>query len=99
MKRVALVFALVVIAAAVVLTPAVRAWECPVFGERDTWRADRKHPAPCIFPSVENPCAVHCRPPGLQPQAVPCAYRTACPSLKLPCHGVSYGCNPYPIFR
>ena len=54
---------------------------------------------PVEFPLALNPCAVPCRPPGLQPQAVPCAFKTACPSKRLPCHGVSYGAFPYPIFR
>lgn len=99
MKRVVLISALIMFAAVVVISPEVWAWDFSHFGNRDTPRLDRKHPAPCIFPPIENPCAVHCRPPGLQPQAVPCAYRTACPSLQLPCHGISYGRNPYPIFR
>jgi len=66
---------------------------------RDAMCINQFYPAPCIFPPVENPCAVPCRPPALQPQAVPCAYQTACPSGKLPCHGVAYGRNPYPLFR
>ncbi len=70
-------------------------WGCP----RDMGCALFCDPVPCEFPNVINPCAVPCRPPTLQPQALPCAFDTACPSLKLPCHGVSYGDNPYPIFR
>jgi hypothetical protein len=66
---------------------------------RDVARLDRLYPPPCIFPPIENPCAVPCRPVGLQPQAVPCAFKTACPSNRLPCHGVAYGNNPYPIFQ
>jgi hypothetical protein len=54
-------------------------------------------PPTCFAPAL-NPCAVPCRPPALQKQAVPCAYDTACPSGRLPCHGVSYGNNPYPLF-
>jgi hypothetical protein len=55
--------------------------------------------APCMFPLALNPCAVPCPPPTYQPQAVPCAFETACQSVSLPCHGVSYGMNPYPLFR
>jgi hypothetical protein len=55
--------------------------------------------APCMFPVALNPCAVPCRPPGYQEQALPCAYESACGAARLPCHGVSYGSNPYPLFR
>lgn len=72
----------------------------PTFGcNRDAMCINQFFPPPCIFPPVDNPCAVPCRPPALQPQAVPCAYETACPSLRLPCHGVEFGRNPYPLFR
>ncbi len=70
-------------------------WGCP----RDWAGCGKGEFAPCEFPPMLNPCAVPCRPPDIQKQAVPCAYKTACPSARLPCHGVSYAVNPYPIFR
>ncbi|AFM25511.1 hypothetical protein Desti_2841 [Desulfomonile tiedjei DSM 6799] len=66
--------------------------------QRDSDCLTQCRQAPCIFPPVMNPCAVDCRIPGIQKQAVPCAFDTACPSVRLPCHGVDYGCNPYPLF-
>ena len=53
----------------------------------------------CIFPPVDSPCAVPCRESLPQVQAVPCAFKTACPSKRLPCYGVSYYWNPYALFR
>ncbi len=53
----------------------------------------------CIFPPVDSPFAVPCRDPLPQGQAVPCAFKTACPSKRLPCYGVSYYWNPYALFR
>jgi hypothetical protein len=67
--------------------------------DRDSECLDRNYPSPCIFPGIDSPCAVPCRPDGLQCGSVPCAFETACPSQRLPCHGVSYGNNPFPLFR
>lgn len=68
---------------------------CPRDGKMFTCRSE----AQCHFPPLLNPCAAPCRPPGLQAQAVPCPFRTACPSLLLPDYGISYGQNPYPLFN
>jgi len=70
-------------------------WGCP----RDVAWLDAFYPAPCIFPPIASPCAAPCRAPGIQGQSVPCAFNTACPSSRLPCHGVEYGAYPYPLFR
>jgi hypothetical protein len=66
---------------------------------RDSPRFDRWYSPPCVFPAVPNPCAVPCRGPWIQAQAVPCGLDSACPALKLPCHGFAYGARPYPIFK
>ena len=66
---------------------------------RDWWVFNQFYEAPCSFPFALNPCAVCCRPPEWQKQAVPCAFETACPSVGMPCHGFTYGANPYPIFK
>jgi hypothetical protein len=72
----------------------------PTFGIQRDWQCfNQFYEAPCHFPPADNPCAVECRPPGIQEQSVPCAFDTACPSGRFPCHGVSYGANPYPLFR
>jgi hypothetical protein len=79
-----------------------QAWEwreCTWGCQRDAAMCSACVPPPCQFVPVMNPCAVPCRPPELQPQAVPCAFKTACPSIALPCYGVSYTDNPYPIFK
>lgn len=105
MKRVRLLFAVLVTIS--IVPVGAQAWQIlpslkcciPSCCNRDADCTDAMFPAPCVFPPVPSPCAVPCRPPGLQPQAVPCAFETACPSLPLPCHGVSYARNPYVIFR
>lgn len=98
MKRVSVLLALFVVASAVSLSSESSAKPLAI-GHRDTAGLDRHYPAPCLFPPVANPCAAPCRPPGIQCQSVPCAVKTACPSSRLPCHGVSYGDNPYPLFQ
>ncbi len=98
MKRVFLALLLVTVASMpafsfLIVPPAF------TFGlDRDAACLNQCVNAPCYFPPVLNPCAVPCRPPGIQIQAVPCAFDTACPSVRLPCYGVSYGDNPYPLF-
>jgi hypothetical protein len=99
MKRVFLTLALCVIACAMLGAGTVSAKMFSFGCHRDAGFLAKSCPAPCIFPPVSNPCAVPCRPPGIQYQSVPCAYKTACPSGKLPCYGYSYGANPYPLFR
>lgn len=54
---------------------------------------------PKVFPAIKNPFAVPCRIPGLQMQSVPCQFQTACPSDELAHYGVTYGDNPYYLFR
>jgi hypothetical protein len=99
MKRVVGIFAVIAVCTCVLL-PAGQAGAMFSFGlPRDDACLDQFYPAPCVFPPVCSACAVPCRIPGIQCQAVPCAIVTACPSKRLPCHGVSYGANPYPIFR
>ena len=99
MKRIFLVLVLMTVAS----TPAFAFSIAPAqftFGlHRDAACLNQCVNAPCDFPPVLNPCAVPCRAPGIQGQAVPCAFDTACPAGRLPCHGVSYGANPYPLFR
>lgn len=82
------------------LAPSAGAIECTFGCPRDWWVFQQcKTPPSCEFPPMFNPCAVPCRPPGIQKQAVPCAFKTACPAMVGPCYGVSYGDNPYPIFK
>jgi hypothetical protein len=99
MKRILfVVIPIMLVALAVSSTPSSAAkftWGL----ERDSACLSQCSPAPCIFPPVLNPCAVPCRPPEIEEQAVPCPFVTACPSVKLPCYGVSYGDFPYPLFR
>jgi hypothetical protein len=66
---------------------------------RDAQCINQFYEPPCYFPPAENPCAIPCRPPGFQEQGVPCAFKTACPSVQLPCHGIGYGSFPYPLFH
>jgi hypothetical protein len=54
---------------------------------------------PMVFPPIKNPFAAPCRIPGLQMQAVPCQFQTACPSEELPYTGMKYGDNPYHLFK
>jgi hypothetical protein len=99
MKRTLLVFALM-IAVSSGLMGSDESFAGFTFGlPRDWCCCNQCISAPCEFPMALNPCAVPCRPPEYQEQAVPCAVETACPSVQLPCHGVSYGNNPYPLFR
>jgi hypothetical protein len=111
MKRIFLIFVLAAVCCLSVFpTSAVSAmaWPrlgigtgaIPTFGIQRDWQCfNQFYEAPCFFPPADNPCAVECRPPGIQEQSVPCAFDTACPAGRFPCHGVSYGANPYPIFR
>jgi hypothetical protein len=99
MKRILLVLILVILASTPVFSFSVLPGQFTFGLERDSACLNQCVNAPCIFPPVLNPCAVPCRPPGIQSQAVPCAFDTACPAGRLPCHGVSYGDNPYPLFR
>ncbi len=95
MKVVSLILALVLVVAVAQISDARFS-----FGlHRDSDCLAQCDAAPCYFPPVMNPCAVDCRPTGIEKQAVPCAFDTACPSLRLPCHGVEYSANPYPLFR
>ncbi|MDQ7784387.1 MAG: hypothetical protein RDU20_15985 [Desulfomonilaceae bacterium] len=98
MKRMIFCFTIIIAAAAVISFTT----DCEAmfsFGlHRDCAFLTALSEAQCQFPPLLNPCQVPCRPPGLQKQAVPCAFQTACPSLTLPAHGVSYGWNPYPLF-
>lgn len=67
---------------------------------RDSYCLDKCYQAPGIFPPAHSPCAVPCRPAWMVgQQMVPKAFDTACPSKKLPCYGMSYGQNPYPLFQ
>jgi|GEM_PF-598235 len=99
MKRPSILLTFSALAAALLLSPP----DCPAmfswFLDRDAECLNQYYKPPCQFPLALNPCAVPCRPPVLQPQAVPCAFKTACPADRLPCHGVSYGDNPYPLFH
>jgi hypothetical protein len=99
MKR--LIFAILFSTLAVVVwVPMGNCFGAPAcLCNRDAKCVNQAYDPPCHFPPADNPCAVPCRPPGFQPQAVPCAFDTACPSVRLPCHGVAYGRNPYPIFK
>jgi hypothetical protein len=99
MKRVFFALAVLAVSLSLLISFVSMASSGLFSNPRDLARLDRRYPAPCIFPPIDSPLAVPCRPPGLQVQAVPCAFDTACPSVKLPCHGVSYGNNPYPLFR
>lgn len=98
MKRILFSFA-VVLAAAVAIFSSTDCNAMFAFGlHRDSDCLLAFSEAQCQFPPLLNTCQVPCRPPGLQKQEVPCAFQTACPSLILPAHGISYGFNPYPIF-
>jgi len=66
---------------------------------RDSACLNQFYEAPCHFPPLPNPCAVPCRPPGLQGQSVPLQFRTACPSTAIAENGFAFGQFPYPIFR
>jgi len=103
MKRMAVIIALVTVGLVVLSSTAGLAamftFGCYRDGQCINRLYDRFYGAPCHFPPADNPCAVPCRPPGFQEQAVPCAFKTACPSEQLPCHGVEYGAFPYPLFR
>lgn len=99
MKRAALAVSLLTLLSILYIAPESNAARFSFGLPRDSACLDAYYPAPCVFPPVCNPCAVPCRPPCLQPQAVPCAFKTACPSRRLPCHGVSYGKRPYHLFR
>jgi hypothetical protein len=99
MKRLIFVLLLATLAA-LIWAPVGNCFAVPTFGcHRDSMCVNQFYEPPCDFPPVPNPCAVPCRPPAFQPQAVPCAFETACPSVQLPCYGVAYGRNPYPLFR
>ncbi|MEW6350300.1 MAG: hypothetical protein AB1646_14630 [Thermodesulfobacteriota bacterium] len=67
--------------------------------DRDEAPLQQSYRPPCVFPPLPSPCAVGCKEAVPQAQAVPCAIKTACPSKRLPCHGVSYYWNPYDLFR
>jgi len=99
MKRILFCFTLIIVAAVAVFSSG----DCNAmfaFGlHRDSACLLALSEAQCQFPPLLNTCQAPCRPPGLQIQTVPCAFQTACPSLILPAHGVSYGFNPYPMFR
>lgn len=99
MKRVFFTLALSVIACAIIASGTASAKMFSFGCHRDAGFLAKYRCAPCIFPPVANPCAVPCRPPQIQSQCVPCAYETACPSGKLPCHGYTYGAYPYPLFQ
>lgn len=100
MKRTLIIIILLVLASSVLITPDVWAKKKFSWGwHRDVDWLDAFFPAPCVFPAIYSPHAIPCRPPGIQGQAVPCAFQTACPSKRMPCHGISYGLNPYPLFR
>ena len=99
MKRILVpVLLLLTISAAFVLTDECKAFF--TFGcQRDAAVFTSRCPAQCEFPPLLNPMQAPCRPPGLQLQAVPCPFRTACPSVILPDYGIAYSQNPYPIFE
>jgi hypothetical protein len=100
MKRILLVLVLMVALSSPVVSSSQSFAFAFTFGLPRDWECcTRCAEAPCLFPLALNPCAVLCPPPSYQPQAVPCAFATACPSVSLPCHGVSYGANPYPLFK
>ncbi len=102
MKRILLVLVLVAAVSFPCVLPGQSSATVFTFGCPRDWECCMLFPckeAPCMFPLALNPCAVPCPPPSYQPQAVPCAFVTACPSMSLPCHGVSYGMNPYPLFK
>ncbi|MFH1117789.1 MAG: hypothetical protein V1792_28035 [Pseudomonadota bacterium] len=98
MKRILFLFTVIIIAAAAVLSSG----DCEAmfsFGlHRDCQCLNALSEAQCQFPPLLNTCQAPCPPPALQKQAVPCPFETACPSLMLPPHGISYGHNPYPLF-
>ena len=100
MKRLCVIMILFLAVSTVFL--ATDAWAQKKFAwcwNRDVDWLDSFFQAQCLFPPIHSPCAVPCRRPGIQGQSVPCAFNTACPSRKLPCQGLSYGGNPYPLFR
>jgi hypothetical protein len=66
---------------------------------RDQACINQFYPAQCEFPPLLNPCAVPCRPPVPQMQAVPTAFDTACPSQRLSIGGMELSAMPYPLFR
>ena len=100
MRRLISTFVVFAVISVLLVAPSVHARGKFSWGwNRDSAWLDRYYPAPCMFPPIPSPCAAPCRWPGIQCQSVPCAFETACPSRKLPCHGVSYGYYPYPIFR
>jgi hypothetical protein len=98
MKRILFCFAMIIAAAVAVFSSSDCDAMCSCGLHRDSACLNAFSEAQCQFPPLLNTCQVPCRPPGLQKQTVPCAFQTACPSVILPAHGVSYGCNPYPLF-
>jgi len=99
MKRIAMSLVCLAMISAAVLCPGTCSALCSFGLNRDSECLNRFYEPQCHFPPLMNSCAVPCREPGLQPQAVPMVFDTACPSMKVPCNGVSYGNNPYPLFR
>ena len=99
MKRILLSLVFLIAASVVVMSPdgcsALFSCGC----NRDAQCLNIWYEPQCHFPPLISPCAVPCRGPFLQPQAVPMQFCTACPSIALPYSGVTYGQNPYPIFR
>ncbi len=98
MKRMVVIILLLLVCSVALFSTTASAI-CTFGCYRDAKCINQFYEAPCHFPPADNPCAVPCRPPGFQEQAVLCAFKTACPSVQLPCHGVSYGAFPYPIFH
>lgn len=98
MKRILFCLAMFIVAAAVVFSSSDCNAMCSFGLHRDSACLLALSEAQCQFPPLLNTCQVPCPPCGLQKPSVPCAFQTACPALILPAHGVSYGCNPYPLF-
>jgi hypothetical protein len=99
MKGRIVALALVIAASAVIATSSASAQMFTFGCQRDIACVNQHYEAPCQFPLAMNPCQVDCRPPIPHKPLVPCGIVTACPSGSLPCHGVSYGVNPYPLFK
>lgn len=100
MKRTFIVIILLAIASSSLMACDVWAYKKFSWGwHRDVAWLDAWFPPQCLFPPLHSPHAVPCRHPGIQKQTVPCAFKTACPSKRSPCHGIAYGLNPYPLFR
>lgn len=99
MKRQLVAFCVVILSALVLRCSELSA-QMLTFGlQRDIQCVNQFYEAPSEFPFAINPCQVECRPPIPQKPVVPCSIVTGCPSGILPCHGVSYGMNPYPLFK